>query len=261
MDTNKAYQPYMPTRRQLKEFSQLDDARRRRESGIFVAEGSKCVLELLEAFRCRFLFARQEWLDEHIVDISRADIDTISPANGELMRELTRLPSAPPVIAFFEQRQHPFTLDNNELTVALDRVQDPGNLGTIIRCCDWFGVRRIVASSDTVDCYNPKAVQATMGALARVEIAYGNLAELLGSATIPVYGTFLDGDNIYRTPLTTNGVLILGNEGSGIGSAIEATVTHRLFIPPYPADRSHVESLNVGMAAAIALSHFRANNG
>lgn len=143
------------------------------------------------------------------------------------------------------------------LVLALDRVQDPGNIGTILRCCDWMGVDTVIASADTVDCFNPKAVQASMGALAHVKVYYTDLAEYLGSIDAPVYGTFLDGENIYREALSECGVIIMGNEGKGISHEIEKFVNRRLYIPPYPTDSVHVESLNVGMATAITLSQFR----
>ncbi|MDE6206644.1 MAG: RNA methyltransferase [Muribaculaceae bacterium] len=249
------------TRRLLQEFSRLDDARRRRQSGIFVAEGTKCVLELLATFHCRYLFARTEWLEEHAASLAAATVDTTAAVDGATLRQLTRLPSAPPVIAYFEQRPAAPLIERGCLTVALDRIQDPGNLGTIIRCCDWFGVRRIIADTETVDCYNPKAVQATMGALAHIEVAYGRLDEILADSPVPVFGTFLDGDDIYHAELPAEGVIVLGNEGRGISEAVGRTVTKRLYIPPYPADASHVESLNVGMAAAIVLSQFRSRHG
>lgn len=245
------------TRRQQALYASLDDARRRRQAGIFPAEGTKCILELLAAYRCRHLYARQQWLDDHAAALQRAAVDSVTAADGATLRLLTRLPSTPDAIAFMQIRYGDFEIDDSGITMALDRIQDPGNLGTLIRCCDWFGIRRVVASADTVDCYNPKAVQAAMGALARVEVSYGDLPELLSRSTVPVYGTFLDGDNIYRAPLSQTAVIVMGNEGRGISPAAEATVNRRLFIPPYPAEATHVESLNVGMAAAIALSQFR----
>jgi TrmH family RNA methyltransferase len=150
-----------------------------------------------------------------------------------------------------------------ELVVALDGVQDPGNLGTIIRTCDWFGVHDIYCSMDTADCYNPKVVQATMGALARVRVHYINLKEWLEEvqkAGVPVYGTLLEGENMYEKGAITDkskGVIIMGNEGNGISPEIRQLITHPIRIPSYPADADTSESLNVGIATAIVLAEFR----
>ena len=154
------------------------------------------------------------------------------------------------------------------LVVALDGVQDPGNLGTIIRTCDWFGVRRLVCSHDTADCYNPKVVQATMGALARVQVEYVDLVSWLEEikalnsqpSTLPIYGTLLNGRNLYEDGAIADrqqGVIIMGNEGNGISEAVRRHITHPLLIPPYPADAETSESLNVAIATAITLAEFR----
>jgi TrmH family RNA methyltransferase len=139
-------------------------------------------------------------------------------------------------------------------------VQNPGNLGTIIRLADWFGISDIVCSADCADCFNPKVIQATMGAIIRVRVHYTDLAKWLAkqqTAGTPIYGTFLDGENIYSKRLTHNGVIVMGNEGQGIGAACAATVSERLYIPPYPTDNNGSESLNVAIATAIICSEFR----
>ena len=151
------------------------------------------------------------------------------------------------------------------IIVALDGVQDPGNLGTIIRTCDWFGVRDIYCSIDTADCYNPKVVQATMGALARVRVHYMNLEEWLKevkAANIPIYGTLLEGGNMYHEGAIvdkTKGVIVMGNEGNGISPAVRELITHPIRIPSYPENAETSESLNVGIATAIVLAEFRRN--
>ena len=144
-----------------------------------------------------------------------------------------------------------------ELTLALDGVQDPGNLGTIVRLADWFGIRHIFCSFDSADIYNPKSTQATMGALARVDVHYVDLPLALRSVEAPVYGTFLDGQDIYTQDLSAHGVIVMGNEGRGISKAVAELVSHRLFVPPYPAQRPTVESLNVAIATAIVCAEFR----
>ena len=249
------------TNRLKKEFASLDDAKGRRRTGMFVAEGSKCVQELSATFRARYVFAKKEWIEEHGSSIAGCEAIEVSP---QIMRELTRLGTTPPVISFFELPQEPAMpgagyLEEN-LVVALDRVQDPGNLGTILRTCDWLGVHTVVASPDTADAFNPKTVQATMGALARVRVIYTELDAFLATAgrSVPVYGTFLNGNNIYTEELSGNGILVMGNEGNGISAEVEKLVGKRLFIPPYKNDA--VESLNVATATAIALSEFRARS-
>lgn len=241
------------TNRIVKEIGSLDAAKGRRQTGMFVAEGSKCVEELLGAFRARYVFALPDWLASHVVEAG--EVVESTPA---MLRRITRLQATPPVVACFDlPADAEVPRRPSGLTLALDRVQDPGNMGTILRCCDWMGIDTIVASTDTVDCFNPKAVQASMGALAHVKVYYTDLCRWLEDVAVPVYGTFLDGENIYLHPLSADGVIVMGNEGRGISPEVERLVSQRLFIPPYPADATHVESLNVGMAAAITLSQFR----
>lgn len=250
MEITKAYR---------KMVASLATARGRRENGLFVAEGTKCVLDTFNAFTPSAVLATAGWIEEHgeairnrrvLYEVKRADII-----------EMSSLSTPPDVIAVYqipdEVAEAPA---EGELYLALDRVQDPGNLGTIIRVSSWMGIRRIYCSRDTVDVYNPKVVQATMGALAQVKVEYCDLEATLETAAgkgIPVYGTFLDGENIYSTHLTPGGIIVMGNEGKGISDEVARTVTHRLYIPPYPADSEHVESLNVSVATAITVAEFR----
>ena len=150
-------------------------------------------------------------------------------------------------------------LPGRELCLALDTVQDPGNLGTIVRLADWFGIRHIFCSPSTSDVFAPKVVQATMGALARVRLHYGPLPDLMRrlDAGVPVYGTFLDGDDLYAAPLEQCGLLVMGNEGNGISPEVEACVRQRLYIPNYPSGVPTSESLNVAIATAVACAEFR----
>ena len=154
----------------------------------------------------------------------------------------------------------PATKRDNDLILALDGVQDPGNMGTILRIADWFGIREVVCSEHTADCFNPKVVQATMGAIARVRVHYLPLTEWLAQAVqagVSVYGTFLDGETIYDAPLTTGGIVVMGSEGKGVSAQVAALVTHRLYIPSFPAGVPTSESLNVATATAIVCSEFR----
>ena len=228
----------------------------RKEEQVFLAESHKVVEELAAYFPCRFLAATSSWLKANPT-ISANEIAEVT--QDELSRaSLLKTPQQ--VLAIFEQPQ--YALDSqvvrHSLCLALDDVQDPGNLGTIIRLADWFGIKDIICSPNTVDVYNPKVIQATMGAIARVKIHYTPLTDFIRSVgNIPVYGTFLNGENIYGQELANNGLIVMGNEGNGISPEIETLVSHRLYIPNYPQGQKTSESLNVAIATAIVCSEFR----
>ena len=234
----------------------------RRHSSAFMAEGTKCVLDTIEAFSLLHLFATETWLTEHpLPDAYREK--TICVGRGEL-GEMSSMTLTPDVIAIYALPEtSPFDTKSlkDKLVIALDRIQDPGNLGTIIRTADWMGITIILASTETVDCFNPKTIQATMGAISRVKVVYGNLPEMLSELNdMPIYGTFLDGENIYTDPLSESGVIVMGNEGSGISDEVARHVNHRLLIPSHPIGRPTSESLNVATATAITLSQFIARS-
>jgi TrmH family RNA methyltransferase len=211
---------------------------------LFVVEGAKMVDE---AQRSAFVI--------------RKIYDALTPAE---MKKISNLKTPPDVLALVEQPAYRLDLSVlfDDLVLALDGVQDPGNLGTIIRVADWFGIRRLVCSPGTADCYNPKVVQATMGAIFRVQVHYTALPVFLHEAakTVPVYGATLDGDSIYAQTLLQQAVLVLGSEGRGISPGVSAQLTARLHIPSYPPMRSGSESLNVAASAAIACAEFRKNS-
>ena len=232
----------------------LQQKKYRDELGLFVAEGEKCVSELSKAFELVHLYREGE-------NASRTEIE-----------QMSGLKTPQGVIAVFEKKPiEDLRLKVEDLVVALDGIQDPGNLGTIIRTCDWFGVHDILCSLDTADCYNPKVVQATMGALARVHLHYVNLPQKLSeirnqNLDLKIYGTLLEGRNMYEVlkerPLTDNRspltVIIMGNEGNGISPEVRQLITHPILIPPYNKEASEViESLNVSIATAIVLAEFR----
>lgn len=229
--------------------------------GLFLVEGPKAVGELLGHFPCVLLAGVEAYISAHpALSAQAAEVRLVSP------RDLARasLQQAPQgVLAVFRKpAPAPPTapLAGSGLCLALDGVQDPGNVGTILRTADWFGIRRIFCSPTTADVYGPKVVQATMGALARVSVVPADLPALLdacGSA-VPVYGTFLDGTNIHRAALSADGIVVMGSEGNGISAAVAQRVSHRLFIPPYPGDVPTSESLNVAVAAGIVCATFRA---
>lgn len=231
----------------------LADKRDRTESGLFVAEGEKLIGELRASqMRIRRIYALEG-------TFSGPEVEIVSPRD---MERLSLLKTANNSLALIEIPQYRLQAADlaGRLTLALDEVQNPGNLGTIIRLADWFGIRDIVCSEGSADCFNPKVVQATMGAILRVRVHYTPLAEFLATEAgpeMPVYGTFLEGENIYRTELSTAGIVVMGNEGRGISPATARTVTRKLFVPPYPADRHGSESLNVAMATGIVCAEFR----
>ncbi|KAA6326537.1 23S rRNA (guanosine-2'-O-)-methyltransferase RlmB [termite gut metagenome] len=240
----------------IKRIRLLEQKKHRKEEGVFLAEGPKLITDLSGTFRCRFLAATAEWLQQN----PHIPADEITEVSVEELSRCSLLTTPQQVLAIFEQPRYQLhsNIVRKSLSLALDDVQDPGNLGTIIRIADWFGIEHVFCSSGTVDIYNPKVVQATMGAIARVKVHYVLLPELIRSlGNIPVYGTFLDGENIYTQSLSTNGVIVMGNEGKGIGKDTETFINRRLFIPSYPPERETSESLNVAVATAIVCAEFR----
>lgn len=235
----------------------LEQKKVRREERVFVAEGPKLIGDLLGYFHCRYIAATADWLTAH----PTLQADEIDTATIDEIERASLLKAPQHVIAVFEQRteQTDVSVIDNQLCLALDDVQDPGNLGTIIRIADWFGIEHIFCSQGTVDVYSPKVVQATMGAMARVHLHYVYLSELLGrlKEEIPVYGTFLDGNNIYDQPLSPTGLIVMGNEGNGITAEVRKLINRRLYIPNYPVGRETSESLNVAVATAITCAEFR----
>lgn len=235
----------------------LGSAKKRYAEQSFVAEGTRCVLEIMGHLRCRYLVATAGWYGEWSSRVAGVDHLIIVP-QGEIAR-LSQQKSPQPVLAVFSMPHRAARLSEIDrgLFLALDCVQDPGNLGTIIRLADWFGVTDIICSHGTADAFNPKVVQATMGALVRVGVHYVNLVEFLRNVSVPVYGTFLDGDNLYKSNLSADGIIVMGNEGNGISAEVAETITRRVSIPPFPDGHATVESLNVGVATAIAVAEFR----
>ena len=246
----------MLSKNKIKYIHSLELKKNRKKEGVFVAEGHKLVGDLLPHFHCRLILATTTWLEEHL-DIQADEIIEITP---EELVKASLLKTPQEVLAVFEQPQFDYSTDviKNSLCLALDDIQDPGNLGTIIRLADWFGIEHIFCSQGTVDVYNSKVIQATMGALARVKVHYCNLPELISSLKdVPVYGTFLDGENIYNKPLSENGLIIMGNEGNGVSKEVSQQINNKLYIPNYPSGRTTSESLNVAIATAVVCAEFR----
>lgn len=240
------------TKAEIQFIRSLSDKRTRDAEHLFIAEGDKLVEEIRNsAFPIRRIYTTRP-------DIKGEDVEHIEKRD---MERISQLKTATDTLAVVEQPRYRLDIDSNSLILALDGVQNPGNLGTIIRLADWFGIKDIVCSKECADCYNPKVVQATMGAILRVRVHYvDDLAHLLSSAKtkgMPIYGTLLTGENIYTTNIENRGIIVMGNEGRGLTPECCTTLTHQLLIPPYPADAPTSESLNVAMATGIILSEFR----
>jgi TrmH family RNA methyltransferase len=228
----------------------------RNETGCFPAEGNKLVRDILPYFECELLVAKPSWMAEQ-GDIRAGELIA---ADGNDIKKASLLKTPQDVIAVFKQPR--YLLDKEELKHGLslvsDGVQDPGNMGTIVRLADWFGIKNIICSPDTADIFNPKTIQATMGAIARVKVFYTELPALLSGLTdLPVYGAFLEGNNIYNETLSPNGLIVMGNEGKGISPPVARHISRKLHIPNYPAETNTTESLNVALATAIICSEFR----
>ncbi len=245
------------SKNKIKYLQSLKLKKQRDIHGTFVAEGEKLVSELLNFCKCQYIAGLP-----HVVENikSNYEIEEIVVATEQELKKASHLKTSSPVIAVFYQLQvniDDINFDNN-LHLVLDGIQDPGNMGTIVRLADWFGIQNIICSEDTVDIFNPKTVQATMGAVARVNVIYTNLPMFLEKHnTLPVYGTFLEGNNIYEEALSNSGFIVMGNEGQGVTKEVESLVTSKLYIPSFAAGGESSESLNVAVATAIVCSEFR----
>lgn len=255
----------MLTKANIRLVTSLRQRKFRRSEGLFVAEGPRLIGELLPVFTCRQLFATTDWLTAHHDEAQRTTIVEVS--ESELSR-ISALQAPQQVVALFEipddgHLQHDnvkiVTADDDALHLALDDVQDPGNLGTIVRLADWFGVRHLWCSMQTADVWNPKVIQATMGGIARVHVHYVDLPAMLRSlpSDFPIYGTALDGQPLWGSTLSASGIIVMGNEGNGVSAEVDNLCRQRLLIPNYPSSALTTESLNVGVATGIILAEFR----
>ena len=242
----------MLTKNQIKYVKSLEQKKHRQRQQAFVAEGPKVVEDLLKCgYQPLLLVATDQWYYNTMVVV---DCDTVT-VTAEELQKVSFLQHPQQVLGVFALPQpKPYAAPSKGLYLALDGVQDPGNLGTIIRLADWFGISTIYCSPDTADAWNPKVVQATMGSLARVNIIYTDIPQLIGDSPLPVYGTLLDGENIYRQQLPTDAIIVMGNEGNGISPTVRAFISNKLLIPAF---HEGPESLNVAIATAIVCSEFR----
>ena len=233
----------------IKRVKALQQKKFRDETGLFTVEGEKMTDEAVAShFQVECVYRRED-------------------IGEDAMKRISALSSPSPVLAVVKKPSDVYVDDVRTLTsilskgglyLALDTIRDPGNLGTILRIADWFGIDAVFATKDTVDVFNPKVVQATMGALARVKLHYCHLPELIsGLENVPIFGTFLDGENMYQEELSLNGLIVMGNEGNGISEEVGKLINRRLYIPNYPQERETSESLNVAVATSIVCAEFR----
>lgn len=251
----------MLSKNQKKLIASMAQKKQRDNHGLFLAEGPKTVNDLLEAGLHPTLIAHTEnWSLPS--SLTSEPFERISITQKEL-ESASHLKTPQQVLALFKQPQNPVNNSAiyNELTLVLDGIQDPGNMGTIVRLADWFGIHQIVCSNDTVDVFNPKVVQATMGAIARIKVHYTELPAFFQQyrkkSNNPIYGTYLEGKNIYKSPLIAPSLIVMGNEGNGIRPENASCISHKITIPNFPIGTPTSESLNVGVAAAIVCAEFR----
>lgn len=240
----------MLSKSQIKLITSLDKKKYRNKYQLFVVEGVKSITEFLQSsYQLEQLYT----IDDTVFTVNANYCTLITPNE---LKKISFLTTPNTALAVFKMKtSNPINLDG--LVVALDNIGDPGNLGTIIRLCDWFGVSHLICNTETVDCYSPKVVQASMGSFTRVQISYCNLEVFLNKhPNHPVYGTFMNGESIYDTPLPDKGIVILGNEAHGISAGVSKLVSKRITIPQF-GNNQKTESLNVATATAIVLSEFR----
>jgi RNA methyltransferase, TrmH family len=239
----------MVSKNQIKLITSLVQKKYRKQHQLFIAEGIKVIDELIKSdFVLDQLFHTREMFER--ISASKKTLITTDE-----LKKISALTTPNDCLAIFKMKiEKP--IQEKGLIVALDDIRDPGNMGTIVRLCDWFGINQIICSEETVDLYNPKVVQSTMGSIARVSVNYINLENYLNTSSSEIFGTFMEGDNIYKTKLPSQGIIVLGNEANGISNAIKNKVTKKLSIPRF-GDLQLTESLNVATAAAIVLSEFK----
>ncbi len=249
----------MISKNRIKFISSLSTKKARNQNGLFIIEGTKLVLELLDSdFDVEYIVAYESWFSENRTS---PEIETIE-TNEQGMKKISNLTTPSDVLAVAKIPD--INIDEfscaSELVLVLDDIRNPGNLGTIIRIADWFGIKQIICSNETVDVYNPKVVQATMGAIFRTKLYYCHLADFFSiqqkQHSIPVYGTFMEGESIYTKQLPNSAYIIMGNEGIGISSEIEKHISQKISIPSF-SDGKGSESLNVAIATSIILSEFK----
>ena len=237
----------------IKYIQSLSQKKLREEEGVFIAEGPKIVDEILQAsnMKARELFATTEWINRN-PHWKQHLSQTLFEIGDDELKRISLLQSPNQVLGIFEQPVFPPLKPANKISLMLDTIQDPGNLGTIVRCADWFGVHHIICSKDCVDVYNPKVVQSTMGSICRVQVVYEDLSSFIQAhSSIPVYAATLDGHDLTNHATIEEGIILIGNESRGIHPELLSRVNHRITIPR----KGNAESLNAAVATGIILSH------
>ncbi len=239
----------MLSKNQIKLITSLHQKKQRLTNQLFFAEGIKVIQELVESnFELVHLYTTQN-------DFEEVSNDKKTIITDDDLKKISTLSTPNSCLAVFKVPAQKKIIESG-LILALDSIRDPGNLGTILRLCDWFGITQVLCSKETVDIYNPKVVQATMGSIARVNVNYVDLESYISQTKLPVFGTFMDGNNIYKSTLPQEGIIIMGNEANGISPEIENLIKNRLSIPRF-GTLQKTESLNVATATAIILSEFK----
>lgn len=246
------------SKNQIKRYNSLQQKKYRNETGLFLAEGTKIVLELIQSnFEVQQVYCTADWLEENPLNYNNIEV-----VSFEEIKKISALTNPQPVLAISKQKDTTqFNSENlkNKLTLFLDDIRDPGNLGTILRIADWYGIENVVCSANSVDLYNPKVIQATMGSFLRVNCFYSELKTLIEEAKqnkISVYASLLEGKNIYQEKLPNEAILVMGNEANGISKEIIDLCTNYITIPSFSKSETGAESLNVSIATAILISEF-----
>ena len=246
----------MISKNQLKLIHSLDQKKQRKKSGLFLVQGEKNVAELFESdFEIVNVFATTDYINKQASLLSTKQLVALTiESTAEELQKAGTLKTNNSVIAIVKCRKFDVPeITHDELILVLDQVGDPGNLGTIIRVADWYGIKRIICSADCADPYNPKVIAATMGSFARVQVSHTELTDYLASQKTPIYGAFLEGENIHKSKLSSSAFIVMGSESHGISSAVAQFITHKITIPNF----GQAESLNVAMATGIILDNFK----
>ncbi|MFZ5940529.1 MAG: TrmH family RNA methyltransferase [Bacteroidota bacterium] len=254
------------SKNQVRFLKSLAEKKHRDREHLYLAEGEKIAEELLHhhlsgKLSAVHFFAYPEWIRVHQTDLERSGC-AFTEAEASLLQQASSL-STPPgvmVVVRIPKEEPDHSLIKSDIVPVFEAIRDPGNLGTIIRTADWFGVRQIICSPDSVDPYNPKCIQSSMGAIARVKVVSEPLEPLISQAAragIPVYGTLLDGEDLYSVPLSPGGLILFGNESKGLSDSLRSLVTKKIRIPEYPRGEVSTESLNIATSAGIILAEWR----
>ncbi len=239
---------------QVKYIQSLGQKKFRDSEGVFIAEGPKIINELLKASNIEpvNIFAVKEWLSDNRSFIDSLHAGQVIEIKEATLQRISFLTTPNQALAVFKK---PFFAQpgiENKVSLVLDGIRDPGNLGTMVRIADWFGIQHIICSADSADIFNPKTVQSTMGSISRVQVLYRDIRALIGDhPSLPVYGAMLDGENVYSMQRIKEGLIVIGNESKGINKEILPYIQHRVTIP----GSGRAESLNAAVAAGILLSH------